>query len=84
MRCLLSQVLEDKFLLPIAAFFLRLIQNDHRTNRMLFVRNFRMAEKEITIDNIRIPAGVVVDVPTWGMAHDEEFWEDPFEFKPER
>ena len=43
-----------------------------------------MAEKEITIDNIRIPAGVVVDVPTWGMAHDEEFWEDPFEFKPER
>ena len=51
---------------------------------LMFFRNVRLAEKDITIDNIHIPAGVNVDVPVWGMNHDEEYWDEPYEYKPER
>ena len=47
-------------------------------------RNVRLAEKDITIENVHIPAGVTVDIPMWGMSHDEEYWDEPYEYKPER
>jgi len=50
----------------------------------LHYRNARLAEKDITIGDIHIPAGVSVDVPIWGMTHDEEYWDEPYEYKPER
>ena len=31
-----------------------------------------------------IPAGVHVDVPVYALHHDEDYWEDPWKFIPER
>lgn len=50
----------------------------------LIPRNSRFASKDITIDTVHIPKGTQVNVPVYGLAHDEEYWEKPFEFNPER
>ena len=47
-------------------------------------RNSRYAEKDITINGVHIPKGTTVIVPTYGLAHDEEYWDKPFEFNPDR
>ncbi|CAK8684876.1 unnamed protein product [Clavelina lepadiformis] len=47
-------------------------------------RNARIAEKDITINGLNIPKGTEVQVPFYGMCHDDEYWDEPFEFKPER
>nr|CAB3235838.1 cytochrome P450 CYP3-like member 3 [Phallusia mammillata] len=48
------------------------------------IRNSRYCEKEITIQGVTIPAGIHVDIPTYGMSRDEEYWDEPTKFKPER
>jgi len=50
----------------------------------LVPRNTRYATKQVTIDNITIPKHTLVVVPTYGFCHDEEYWEKPFDFIPER
>ena len=50
----------------------------------LIPRNSRYASKDITIDKICIPKGSLVTIPVYGLAHDEEYWEKPFEFNPDR
>ena len=50
----------------------------------LIPRNSRYASEEITIDGITIPKHTLVDVPVYALSHDEEYWEKPFEFNPER
>ena len=52
--------------------------------QLFWFRNSRVAEKEITIDGLRIPAGTQVEIPTYGLAHDEEYWDEPMKYKPER
>ena len=47
-------------------------------------RASRYCEKDITIKGLFIPAGMNVDVPTHALGHDEEYWDEPWEFKPER
>nr|CAB3235809.1 cytochrome P450 CYP3-like member 3 [Phallusia mammillata] len=48
------------------------------------VRNSRYCEKEITINGVTIPAGCHVDIPNYGFGRDEEYWDEPLKFKPER
>lgn len=31
-----------------------------------------------------IPKQTMVQIPVWGMHHDKRWWQDPYEFKPER
>ena len=47
-------------------------------------RNARFCESDITIKGLFIPAGMTIEVPVYAMSHDEEYWDDPWEFKPER
>ena len=50
----------------------------------LLPRNSRYCDQEITIDDVTIPKGTMVIVPVYGLSHDEEYWDNPFEFNPER
>ncbi|CAK8684861.1 unnamed protein product [Clavelina lepadiformis] len=47
-------------------------------------RNARIAERDFTINGLNIPKGTLIHVPVYGMCHDDEYWDEPFEFKPER
>jgi len=47
-------------------------------------RNVRFCEDDTTINGIRIPEGIHVDIPVYGMGRDPENWKDPEEFRPER
>nr|CAB3235860.1 cytochrome P450 CYP3-like member 3 [Phallusia mammillata] len=47
-------------------------------------RNSRYAEKDFNVDGVHIPKGVMVKVPVYGMSYDEEYWDEPKLFKPER
>ncbi|XP_077969321.1 cytochrome P450 3A21-like [Styela clava] len=51
---------------------------------MPILKNARFCEKEITINGLTIPKGIQINVPTFGLAHDPEYWDEPYEFKPER
>ena len=44
----------------------------------------RQITEDITIDDIKFPAGTCFYVNIYGLHHNEELWEDPDEFKPER
>lgn len=44
----------------------------------------RQITEDITIDDITFPAGTCFYVNIYGLHHNEELWEDPEEFKPER
>nr|NP_001122348.1 cytochrome P450 CYP3-like member 3 [Ciona intestinalis]ABI20700.1 cytochrome P450 CYP3-like member 3 [Ciona intestinalis] len=46
--------------------------------------NSRYCERDITIHGLTIKKGITVQIPVYGMGRDEEFWEDPLVFKPER
>ncbi|XP_076809898.1 cytochrome P450 3A31-like [Clavelina lepadiformis] len=50
----------------------------------VIARNSRYCENDITINGVQIPKGVHVDIPTYGLSHDEEYWDEPFKFHPER
>jgi len=47
-------------------------------------RNSRFCTKEITINGIRIPKNIHVDIPVYGLTRDPEHWDEPSEFRPER
>jgi len=53
-------------------------------NQIILFRNARICEKDITINDLFIPAGMTIDVPTYGLSHDEDYWDQPWQFKPER
>uniref|UniRef100_H2Y4V4 Uncharacterized protein n=1 Tax=Ciona savignyi TaxID=51511 RepID=H2Y4V4_CIOSA len=46
--------------------------------------NSRYCEQDITINGITIPRGATVGIPMFGMMRDEEYWEDPLIFNPDR
>nr|CAB3235815.1 cytochrome P450 CYP3-like member 2 [Phallusia mammillata] len=46
--------------------------------------NSRHCSEEIIMNGITIPKGVTIIIPMYGLAHDEEYWEEPMKFKPER
>nr|XP_039270251.1 cytochrome P450 3A5-like [Styela clava] len=48
------------------------------------IRNARIAERETTINGLTIPAGLLVAIPVYGLAHDPDYWDEPFAYKPER
>ena len=58
----------------------------HETLRLypLLPRIQRKAAKKVIINGITIPKDTVVNIPVYGLSHDEEYWENPFEFIPER
>nr|CAB3235834.1 cytochrome P450 3A14 [Phallusia mammillata] len=47
-------------------------------------RNGRYCEKKITINGITIPGKIHIDIPTYGMARDPEYWDEPEKYIPER
>jgi len=50
----------------------------------IFTRNSRLCKEDITIGGMKIPKGMHIDIPIYGMTRDPEIWDDPLEFKPER
>nr|XP_039269241.1 cytochrome P450 3A5-like [Styela clava] len=51
---------------------------------MPILKNARYCEKEITINGLTIPEGIMISIPSYGLAHDPEYWDEPYKFKPER
>ncbi len=45
---------------------------------------YRQAKKADELAGFRIPAETVVATPQWVVHHDERFFDDPWEFRPER
>uniref|UniRef100_H2Y0Z7 Uncharacterized protein n=1 Tax=Ciona intestinalis TaxID=7719 RepID=H2Y0Z7_CIOIN len=46
--------------------------------------NSRYCERDITINGVTIPKGTLVNIPVFGMGRDEEFWNEPLTFNPDR
>ena len=44
----------------------------------------RKALKDTTLGRYDIPAGTILLPNTWAIHHDPEFWDEPYEYKPER
>ena len=44
----------------------------------------RKALKDTTLGGYDIPAGTIIYANTWSIHHDPEFWDKPYEYKPER
>ncbi|KAL4241058.1 Cytochrome P450 3A4 [Mactra antiquata] len=44
----------------------------------------RSTKSDITINNITIPAGSSIHVPVWQVQHNEEYYENPDKFDPDR
>lgn len=44
----------------------------------------RMAQEDITIKGLHIPAGMSCHFPLYTIHHDPEFWTDPEKFDPDR
>lgn len=44
----------------------------------------RIGAKEKVYKDIRFPAGMAIQANVWALHRDEEYWEEPEEFKPER
>ena len=40
--------------------------------------------QDTSINGYHLPKGTSVNVNFYGMHHDEDFWDEPFAFKPER
>ena len=46
--------------------------------------NFRQCSKDVEINGIKFRKGTRVQIPTWSSHHNEEFFPEPEEFRPER
>lgn len=44
----------------------------------------RQAKNTATYNGITIPAGMNIQADVWSLHHDEEFWEQPSVFNPDR
>lgn len=44
----------------------------------------RIATEDTTLGNYFIPKDTIVTVDIVGLQHDENIWEDPYKFNPER
>lgn len=44
----------------------------------------RQAKNTATYNGITIPAGMNIQADVWSLHHDEEFWEQPSLFNPDR
>nr|XP_039269251.1 cytochrome P450 3A21-like [Styela clava] len=64
--------------------FLDMCINETLRLYMPILKNARVCDNEITINGLTIPKGVLISVPSYGLAHDPEYWEEPYKFKPER
>ncbi|XP_060083510.1 cytochrome P450 3A24-like isoform X2 [Ylistrum balloti] len=58
----------------------------HETMRLFPVaaRIDRMASNDVTIGNIKIPKGMIINIPVGAIQRDPEYWPDPEKFDPER
>jgi cytochrome P450 len=45
---------------------------------------FRMCSKDVEINGIKFKKGVRVYLPIWPLHHSEEYFPEPYKFKPER
>jgi cytochrome P450 len=46
--------------------------------------NFRLCSKDVEVNGIKFKKGTRVLIPSWPSHHNEEFFPEPEEFKPER
>lgn len=46
--------------------------------------NSRVCRNETVVNGLRIPKDLTVQFPVYFLAHDPDYWEDPWEYKPER
>lgn len=53
------------------------------TNTVIY-RLVRTCMKSTTVKGIKIEKGMEVNIPTFAMQRDPDFWENPLEFVPER
>ncbi|CAG5128436.1 unnamed protein product [Candidula unifasciata] len=44
----------------------------------------RIVSQDIQVDDVTIPKGTMLLINSWYFHHNEEIWEDPWAFKPER
>ncbi|KAK7246990.1 hypothetical protein RIF29_41864 [Crotalaria pallida] len=44
----------------------------------------RLANQDVHVDKVLVPAGTTAMVNMWAISHDPSFWDDPWAFKPER
>ena len=51
---------------------------------MFFDRNSRYTDVDVTIQGVHIPARTHVDIPIHALHYDEEYWDEPNKFIPER
>ncbi|XP_076809143.1 cytochrome P450 3A30-like [Clavelina lepadiformis] len=47
-------------------------------------RNARYCNKDIKINGVQFLKDMEVIVPVYSLNHDEEFWDEPYQFRPER
>ena len=40
--------------------------------------------EDTSVQGMKIPAGTTVHINLWALHHDEDLWNNPFEFQPER
>ncbi|XP_077973979.1 cytochrome P450 3A11-like isoform X1 [Styela clava] len=64
--------------------YLSMCLNESLRLYMPIVVNSRVCRKETTVNGFTIPKGVTVQFPVFGLAHDPEFWDKPWEFIPDR
>jgi cytochrome P450 family 3 subfamily A len=43
-----------------------------------------MEDIDLDNSNVKIPKGVIVEIPVYAIHHDSEFYENPFVFNPDR
>lgn len=46
--------------------------------------NQRCCEKDVTIQGHHFVKGLMIQINMYAMSHDEEYWDEPYSFKPER
>jgi len=46
--------------------------------------NQRFCDEDITIKGKKFIKGIIIQVPVFGLAHHEDYWEEPYSYNPER
>ncbi|XP_003228211.1 cytochrome P450 3A9 [Anolis carolinensis] len=64
--------------------YLDMVLNETQRLYPLGGRIERVCKKDVEINGVTIPKGVVVMIPPYNLHRDQEYWPEPEEFRPER